>query len=115
MKERRKMERFDLKLPATFELLTPYQGNGSFNLLTTNICAGGAYFHTTQPLPEGTRVKIDLVLLPDKLRRFKDKSKKAYVKVTGRVLRSEAEGMAVCFDEDYEITRAANTRLAGDT
>ena len=115
MKERRKMERFDLKLPATFELLTPYQEHGLFTLLTTNICAGGAYFHTTQPLPEGTRVKIDLVLLSDKLRRFKDKFKKACVNVTGRVLRSEAEGMAIYFDEDYEIIGAANTRLAGDT
>jgi hypothetical protein len=113
MKERRKMERFDLRLPATIELLCPYQGHGLLNLLTTNICAGGAYFHTTQPLPEDTRVKIGVVLPLDKLRRLKDKSKKANIRVTGMALRSESGGMAICFDEDYEITAAAHTRRGG--
>jgi len=107
MKEKRRLERFDLELPATIELLTPDQEKSLINLLTSNICSGGAYFHTTQPLPEGTQVKIDLVLPLDKLRKLKKEHKKAYIKVTGRVLRSELEGMAICFDEDYQITGSA--------
>jgi hypothetical protein len=107
MKERRKLKRFDLRLPATIELLTPDKEHKLVKLLTSNICAGGAYFHTTQPLPEGTEVQIDLVLLFDKLRRVREKYKQAYVKVTGRVLRSESEGMAICFDKEYEIMGAA--------
>ncbi len=103
MKERRRLERFDLEIPATIELLTPGQERELLNLLTSNMCSGGAYFHTTKPLPEGTQVKIDLVLPLDRLKRLKEAYRQAYIKVTGKVLRSESEGMAICFDEDYQI------------
>ncbi|NVM24419.1 MAG: PilZ domain-containing protein [Desulfobacterales bacterium] len=107
MKEKRRLERFDLELPATIELLTPDQEKRLLNLLTTNICSGGAYFHTTEPLPKGTQVKIDLVLPLEKLRKLKEEYKQAYIKVTGTVLRSESEGMAICFDEDYQLVGSA--------
>ena len=103
MKERRRLERFDLEVSGAIELLAPGQEREILNLLTSNICSGGAYFHTTKPLREGTRVKIDLVLLLDRLKRLKEEYKQAYIKVTGKVLRSESEGIAICFDEDYRI------------
>jgi hypothetical protein len=103
MTDKRTLERFDLELPATIELLTSDQEKSLVNLLTTNICSGGAYFHTRQPLPEGTQVKIDLVLPLDKLKKLKDDCKQAYIKATGTVLRSESEGMAMSFDEDYQL------------
>ena len=104
MAERRRLERFDLELPAAIEVMNFDHKERMINLLTTNICAGGAYFHTTQPLPKGTQVKIDLVLPLDKLRKLKKKHKEAYIKVTGTVIRTESEGMAICFEEDYQIT-----------
>ena len=107
MTDKRRLERFDLELPATIELLTSDQEKSLVNLLTTNISSGGAYFYTPQPLPKGTQVKIDLVLPLDKLRKLKDEHKQAYIKVTGTVLRSESEGMAICFEEDYQITGSA--------
>jgi len=103
MTDKRRLERFDLELPATIELLTSDQEKSLVNLLTTNISSGGAYFYTPQPLPKGIQVKIDLVLPLDKLKKLKDECKQAYIKVTGTVLRSESEGMAICFDEDYQI------------
>ena len=103
MKERRKLERFDLHIPAKIELLIKKREKELIRLLTENVCAGGAYFHTTKPLPESTPVKIDLVLPLDKLKTLKDEWKHALIKVTGKVLRSEPEGMAICFDEDYQI------------
>ncbi len=103
MTDKRRLERFDLELPARIEFPTSDRKKSLLNLLTTNICSGGAYFHTTQPLPKGTQVKIDLVLPLDKLRKLKDEHKRAYIKVTGTVLRSESEGMAIFFDEDYQI------------
>jgi len=107
MKEKRRLERFDLHIPTTIEFLTSDQQKSLLNLLTRNISSGGAYFHTTQPLPQGTQVKIDLVLPLDKLRKLKKEHKRAYIKVTGKVLRSESEGMAICFDEDYQIMGSA--------
>jgi hypothetical protein len=103
MKDKRRLERFDLKIPATIELLVSDREEGIVDLLTSNMSAGGAYFHTTKPLPEGTQVKIDLVLPLDRLKRLEDGCKQAYIKVTGRVLRSGSKGMAICFDEDYQL------------
>lgn len=104
MVEKRRLERFDLVLPAAIEFINEHHDERMINLLTTNICSGGAYFYTNQPLPEGTQVKIDLVLPLDKLRKLKKEHKKAFIKVTGKVLRTESEGMAICFDKDYKIT-----------
>jgi len=103
MHERRKLDRFDLKVPAKIEVTTPGPETEIFNLLTSDICSGGAFFHTPQPLPEGTQVKIDLILPLDKLKKLKDDFKQAYIEVTGTVLRCEATGMAICFNEDYRI------------
>ena len=113
MKEKRELERFDLEMPATIELLTSDQEKSLLNLLTTNISSGGAYFHTAQPLPEGIQVKMDLVLPLDKLRKLKDEHKQAYIKVTGKVLRSESEGMAICFDEDYQLLGVSQIATSG--
>jgi hypothetical protein len=110
MREKRRLERFQLEIPAAIEFLTSDREKRVLNLLTSNICSGGAYFHTTQPLPEGTKVKIDLVLPLDRLKKPNDRHKQVYIKVAGTVLRSESEGMAIGFDEDYEITKAAHTR-----
>ena len=104
MSNQRKVERFDLELPATIELLDEDREEKVYNLLTKNVCSGGAYFHTSQPLPEGTQVKIDLVLPLEKLKKLQKNHKQAYIKVTGKVLRSELEGMAICFDKDFQIT-----------
>ena len=115
MKERRKLERFDLKISATIESMTSDQEKRLLNLLTSNICSGGAFFHTTQPLPEGSQVKIDLVLPLDNLKQLKDDCKQAYIMVTGRVLRSESEGMAILFDKNYLIRSGEVNLIATGT
>jgi len=112
MKQKRRLERFDLKMPAKIESMTSDQEEKILNLLTSNICSGGAFFHTTQPLPEGSQVKIDLVLPLDNLKKLKDDCKQAYIEVTGRVLRSESEGMAILFDKDYLIRPGGLNRIA---
>ena len=91
MVERRKFERFDLRLPAKIEGLG--QKKGAHNLLTKNISAGGAFLETTKPLPENSRVSIDLVVPTGVL-----------IKVTGAVLRSKSTGIAVRFNNEYQLT-----------
>jgi len=107
MKDKRRLERFDLKMPATIQSMTSDQEKRLLDLLTSNISSGGAFFHTTQPLPEGARVNIDLVLPLDNLKKLKDDCKQAYIKVTGRVLRCESEGMAILFDKDYQLVASS--------
>jgi len=107
MKERRKLERFTLKLAAKIKMAISGQEKRIFNLQNSNICAGGAFFSTTQPIAEGTRVKIDLFLSIDKPKAILDKLKlggqASHIRVKGTVARSESAGMAVCFNKDYQI------------
>ena len=107
MKGKRSLERFDLHIPALLKFMSSDQEKSPLNLLTSNVFSGGAFFHNPQPLPEDTQVKPDLLLTFDKLKKLKDEHKVACIKVTGTVLRSEPEGMAICFDEDYQIIGSA--------
>jgi hypothetical protein len=105
MTERRKLERFKLRIPARLEVVTQRRDveeiTPALNLTTVNICSGGAFFHTLSPLPEGTEVKIDMVLKLDRIRGLEGKS--PLIGVRGRVLRTEPTGMAICFGKSYKI------------
>lgn len=100
MENKRVYERFDLEVPARIGVVG-YDQAAELSLKTSNICAGGAFFVTTTPLPEGTRVKMDFVLSIEKVKEMLDSH--CRIKVEGEVVRKEAGGIAVRFDEDYEI------------
>jgi len=102
-KDKRRLERYDLEVPAEIEVIGPGGEKGTQSLLTINICSGGAFFHTAQPLAVGTKIKINLVLPLDKLQEAIRDHQKVSVHVTGRVLRSEPDGMAVAFNQDYRF------------
>jgi hypothetical protein len=97
MEERRKLERFDLKLPTTIEILNPKPGvsGTSFDCFTRDVSSGGAFFLTRDPLPVGTRVMADMVLKAENLGK---KSGYPQMKANGYVARTEPIGMAVCFN-----------------
>ncbi len=106
MEEKRKLERFDLKIPAKIKLADLSQddrGEEIPDLTTSDISSGGAFFHTTKPLPKGTDIKIDLILPLGKLKKLSEDSLHALIKVTGTVIRTESEGMAIRFDSNYQI------------
>ncbi len=103
MKERRKLERFQLRLPAKLEILpeAPQAEKELLELHTSNICSGGAFFRTWNPLAPGTVVMIDLLLeIPNGGFSINGKS---LVEMRGRVVRSEHRGMAIAFDRRYKI------------
>ena len=100
--EKRKMERFNLELPA---LLSTNDENGNpkaVEFIISNICSGGAFFKTDEPFSVGTDVKMDLILPLDKLN--KPGGKKSRVDISGSVIRTDDKGMAVCFDKKYRIS-----------
>ena len=90
--ERRKLERFDLRLPAKIEGLGLIKGVHN-SLFTRNVSSGGAFVETTKHFPENSRIKVDLAVPTGVL-----------VKVTGAVLRSEPTGIAIRFDNKYQLT-----------
>ncbi len=54
MPERRKLERFNLQVPAKIGVISHGQEKEILDILTSDLCAGGAFFHMDRPLPEGT-------------------------------------------------------------
>jgi c-di-GMP-binding flagellar brake protein YcgR len=103
--EKRKMERFDLELPATLKLFDrklKEDQAGSFNLQTVDISAGGALFYTDHAVPIGTEVKIDLILPLGELKKLEGRTAK--INISGSVVRSDPSSIAVSFNEKYRIT-----------
>ena len=108
MEDRRKDERFKLRLPAKVEVSCQY-GNVKNNIVgleTDNICSGGAYFTTLSPLGEGTPVKVDLLLDFDRLKT--PRNMRPLIKVIGNVVRSGRTGMAIRFKRSYQIIPPPN-------
>jgi hypothetical protein len=102
MKEKRKLTRFTLQVPAKIEVVRSDDKSETLDLRTSNICAGGAFFPTQQTLPRGTDVKLALRLPLDRLKDLVD-FKRVSVEVDGTVVRSESKGMAISFSRHYQI------------
>ena len=100
--ERRKMERFSMEIPATLTLSIGDRKQKSLELMTSNICSGGAFFKIEKPLSVGTNVKIDIIL---PLNKFKNGNRKrSLINVSGSVIRADQKGMAICFDKKYRLS-----------
>ena len=82
---------------------TPAYVKGVINLRTANISAAGAFFLIENPLPEGTKVNINIFFHFKDVRGSSDTEGHIVMKVTGRVLRSEPTGMAIGFNRDYDV------------
>jgi c-di-GMP-binding flagellar brake protein YcgR len=101
--ERRKFERFTLKLPTRIELLTEGEDSKTLDLVTRDVSAGGAFFRTDDSIATGTKVKLRLIVFTKRLKVLTDSI--GCVLMGGIVVRSEPTGMAICFDEKYRLVR----------
>ncbi|MFW6139167.1 MAG: PilZ domain-containing protein [Spirochaetota bacterium] len=107
-KDRRRYERFQLRTPARMTVMHHRRKKKkTLELHAHNICAGGAYFPTEHKLEEGTRVHLDLILSIEMLRKLE--GLKGMVRVSGTVVRTDEEGIAVSFDKEYEMVPINNT------
>ena len=100
--DRRRIERFDLELPATLIWTEKEKENESIEMMTSNICTDGVFFKTNTPLTVGTNVKLDIILPLDKFKNVK--YKKSHIHVSGSVIRKDQRGMAIRLDKKYKIS-----------
>jgi len=100
--ERRRLERFNLELPAKVEVLEPGERQVS-NLVTSNISANAAYFQTLHPISEGVRVRLTISIANEIVKKITGFEMR--LNIEGRVVRSEPTGMAIQFNEHREIER----------
>lgn len=103
MPERRQDRRFSLQFPCLINVRSKLPQMLCQQVETLNVSRSGAYLHAKQPLPEGTRIAIDMVVRFDAKLPFSTPG--SCISLDGRVLRSDAQGMAVAFDGPYRICR----------
>ena len=100
MRQKRKYERFDLRLSG--KIIAVDSGHAeALDVVTNDVSAGGAFFHTTKPIAVGAPVKLILTVASEKLKEMT--GSQGLMKVAGTVVRAEIEGIAVCFSGEYEL------------
>ena len=100
MKERREYKRFQLRLPARMEMISPGRKQ-VFDFRTRDISAGGVYIDTKEPLSKDTRFRLKLTLPSKRIKELT--GAQSCIKVEGTVVRSTPTGVAIRFGEDYQI------------
>lgn len=101
MIEKRKVERFDLELEAFVSIPGEADRADKGNLMTRDVSMSGVYLVTDAPLPVGSKVNVDMVLTLGG--RKNQNSQQAWIKASGKVLRTDNQGMAVSFDDQSRI------------
>jgi hypothetical protein len=101
VKEKRKVERFDLQLEAFISLPGETAHADLGDLVTRDISMNGVFLITDTPLPVGVKVNVDMILTLGG--RKKQDSQQAWIKASGKVLRTDNLGMAVGFDDKSRI------------
>lgn len=109
MIENRKVERFNLNLETYVFVGDHASAKKPQNLVTRDVSANGAYLFTDEPLPVGTKVKVDVVLSMEAQK--SQAAHKAIIKASGSVLRTDREGMAIGFDERSRFMPFAEEKL----
>lgn len=99
MIDRRTMQRFEIELPAIITWSENNAKDNHFELTTSNICAGGAYFSTRRPLNVATQVTLEVQLPFD----VDNQGRRKTVKINGAVIYNNKQGMGIAFDNGYQF------------
>ncbi len=108
MEDRRKLERFELHVPALVVVESQSGREEVLDLTTKDVSSDGAYLLSSRLLPEGAMVKMEFQLALDSFRNSRRENGKARVRVTGRVIRVDGDGAAIRFGGKYKITTSGS-------
>ncbi len=95
------MQRFDLELEAFVSMPGETGQTDLGNMVTRDVSMSGVYLLTDAPLPIGSKVNVDMILTLGG--RKKQNAQQAWIKASGKVLRTDNQGMAVSFDDQSRI------------
>ncbi len=102
MSDKRLFERFDINVPVRLEISSQEQ-QGKIAIEAENLSAGGLFFKTGKLIPQGSSVKMEIILQFEELKTAEDPEGALVIAVTGYVQRSGPEGTAICFHDDYDV------------
>ena len=112
--DQRLQQRFSMELPVRVLTGTETDLKIHFEGVIANISSGGAFIATGNPLPVSSKVyleflislqelkKLKFILSLETLRRFEGKP--VWAKASGVIIRHENNGMAIIFDDDYQLS-----------
>lgn len=103
MREKRQFERFEIQVPAVVKIPGNNGPAVKLDLKTHNLSAGGTFIKLGESLSLGCEVKIDILLSFEELKTPADPLGSLILSTTGRVVRSDPDGVAICFNENYEF------------
>ncbi|MDD5170557.1 MAG: PilZ domain-containing protein [Syntrophales bacterium] len=103
MDDRRQFDRFELSVAARIEYKDGYK-EIALDVEASDLSAGGFFFRSEHPLPEGLPVKVELILYFDELKTLTDPDGRIMITVTGQIQRSDTDGTAIVFHDDYDVT-----------
>ena len=98
---KRKNERFNIKTKTIVHVRDEDLTELKSEFLATNISKGGLFLKTHHPLSTGSELEINLVIPTSRLKKLIEN--KALIKVSGTVVRTDSDGLAICFDKEYDI------------
>jgi c-di-GMP-binding flagellar brake protein YcgR len=100
MMERRAYERFQLALPARLEVVSSGREE-VFEARTRDISANGVFLFITAACSVGSKVRLDLAVRSKRIAQLT--GAQGLIKVEGKVVRSDPEGIAISFDQGVRI------------
>lgn len=104
MKERRKLERYQLRVPTTIQVTDASGCSETLKAETKDISADGAFFVALEePVCHGAHLHLEMVLPVERLQDLIGAKKKVAIRLEGQVVRIDSDGMAVLFDRKYQI------------
>ncbi len=122
--ERRQHERFFMEIQVKMTAETLSGKTPMMEFLTANISSGGAFIETDAPLPLASKVRLEFLVSLENLQTLKFivsletlkawKGKRVWISATGIVVRHEAGGMGIMFDENYQINPMESS-VVGET
>jgi hypothetical protein len=104
MKERRKIERLDMRTPARIEVVAKGGTKISLQAETKDISSRGAFFITENPIEKDAKLDIELILSMEKLQKLLEGNQQIRIRIQGTVIRNDPDGIAVSFGRKYQIT-----------
>ena len=104
MKERRKIQRLDLRAPARIEAMPKDGKKISLNAETKDISSHGAFFITEDRIEQNVNLDIELVVSMKKLEQLLGRKGQVKIQIQGTVIRNEPDGIAASFSRKYKIT-----------
>ena len=102
MEERRRFERFQLRLPVRMEVISSGKRQ-IFDLETKDISAAGVFIETSERFSKGTPVRLSMTLSSSRIQELT--GSQSLIKVKGIVARSDPTGLAVSFVDRHTAGR----------